>query len=62
MNEAMAEADLIGFLRGGPINVVVLEGHEIEAAQRLIARGAVRKTWRSGAHQLLGMYHLELVS
>lgn len=60
MNEAVIEADLVDFLRGGPINVLVLSEDEMKAANRLIERGAVRKTWRSGGHALLGVYHVEL--
>ena len=62
MRESEAEIDLIRFLRGGPISAIVLTDDELICAYQLIERGVVRRFWRSGAHQLLGIWHMELVN
>lgn len=61
MTDPEIEADLIRFIGERSIIALVLTEEQLEAAHRLIERGALRKTWPSGAHTFLGVYHLELV-
>lgn len=59
--EAIIEADLIDFLRGGSIIIIVLGVEEREAAYRLANRGVVQFTYPTAGHILANTPHVGLV-
>lgn len=61
MNEAQQESNIVRLLEGGPINAVVFNDEEMQAVNRLVDRGQVKKDYNTPAGFFLGVPHIELV-